>query len=187
MPVFGDETGKRGALHVRFRVCFPSSLSTQQQQMLRQALAGSDEQALVQCVPRVVAAAVATAVGLLPKPDVGAPLLPPSPTAAQQGGQDHKQQQLRREQQQACPSWPAAAAASWCNADGGLSGSPGSDNSAWTAAAAAAGGQGGMSAFVRVAGAAACSFASSSSAAGLAASMQSTGSSREPLVFGQRR
>jgi hypothetical protein len=101
--------------------------------------------------------------------------------------QDNEQHQQQHEQQQACPTWPAAAAASWRHADGGLAGSPGSSDSAWTAAATATAGHGRVSAFARVAGPAACSFASSSSAAGVAASMQSTGSSREPLVFGQRR
>lgn len=187
MPVFGDTTGKRGALHVRFRVCFPSHLSPQQQQMLRQALAGSDEQPQMQCVPRMVAAAVVQAAGMLPRPGAGVPLLPPSPTAAQQEEMQQQQAQAQRAEKQsqhihkkqhAKLTWPAAAAGGV-----GLSSSPGSSGSAWTAAAA--GGQG-MSAFAQAAAAGTCSVASSSSAAGLACAMQSTGSSREPLVFGRQ-
>ncbi|KAF8061383.1 roco8 [Scenedesmus sp. PABB004] len=42
MPVWGDAAGRRGALHVRFNVAFPSALSTAQQALLRQALGGGD-------------------------------------------------------------------------------------------------------------------------------------------------
>jgi DnaJ-class molecular chaperone len=38
MPVFGDAGGRRGALHVRFNVNFPSVLSRQQQLLLRHTL-----------------------------------------------------------------------------------------------------------------------------------------------------
>jgi DnaJ-class molecular chaperone len=38
MPVFGDAAGRRGALHVKFNVNFPSQLSRQQQLLLRHTL-----------------------------------------------------------------------------------------------------------------------------------------------------
>jgi DnaJ-class molecular chaperone len=38
MPVFGDAAGRRGALHVRLNVHFPSVLSRQQQLLLRHTL-----------------------------------------------------------------------------------------------------------------------------------------------------
>jgi hypothetical protein len=38
MPVFGDSSGRRGALYVRFNVNFPSALSRQQQLLLRDTL-----------------------------------------------------------------------------------------------------------------------------------------------------
>lgn len=185
MPVFGDTTGRRGALHVRFRVCFPSHLSTQQQQMLRQALAEVEEQQ----PQAVAAAAVATAAGLLPKPLAGLPLLPPSPTAA--AGEQAQHERQRGQHQHAAQvrqglSW-AAAKSSWQHAAAaGVSGSPGSSASAWTAAVAFGGGQGGVSAFAQAAGVAACSVASSGSTAGPAACMQSTGSSKEPVAPGRR-
>lgn len=40
MPVYGDEQGRRGALHVKFNVKFPQQLSQQQQLQLKMALAG---------------------------------------------------------------------------------------------------------------------------------------------------
>lgn len=175
MPVFGDTSGKRGALHVRFRVCFPSQLSTHQQQMLRQALSDADEQAL--CAVSNAAAAVATAAGLLPKPQAGLPLLP-SPAGAQE-----EQPQHNRVQDRQGFAW-VAAKSSWqraATAVGGLSGSPGSSASAWTAAVAFGGGQGGVSAFAQAAGTGPCSAASSSSSAGPATCVQSTGSSKQPL------
>eukprot|EP00775_Hariotina_reticulata_P010192 gene10192-10353_t len=42
MPVFGDRSGRRGALHVKFKVNFPQHLSQQQQLLLRRALAGCE-------------------------------------------------------------------------------------------------------------------------------------------------
>jgi uncharacterized membrane protein len=179
MPVFGDTSGKRGALHVRFRVCFPSQLSTHQQQMLRQALSDANEHAL--CAVSNAAAAVATAAGLLPKPQASLPLLPSPPAGAQE--QERLQQQHNRAQDRQGFAW-VAAKSSWqraATAGGGLSGSPGSSASAWTAAVAFGGSQGGVSAFAQAAGAVACSAASSSSSAGPATCMQSTGSSKQPL------
>lgn len=41
MPVFGDQRGRRGALHVRFDVSFPQKLSHQQQLQLRLTLGES--------------------------------------------------------------------------------------------------------------------------------------------------
>eukprot|EP00879_Flechtneria_rotunda_P020663 GHRR01021742.1.p1 GENE.GHRR01021742.1~~GHRR01021742.1.p1 ORF type:complete len:227 (+),score=64.19 GHRR01021742.1:827-1507(+) len=42
MPVFGDSSGRRGALHVKFRVSFPQQLNQQQQVLLRHALEVSE-------------------------------------------------------------------------------------------------------------------------------------------------
>jgi hypothetical protein len=42
MPVFGDLSGRRGVLHVKFKVNFPQHLSQQQQLLLRHALAGCE-------------------------------------------------------------------------------------------------------------------------------------------------
>lgn len=193
MPVFGDTTGKRGALHVRFHVRFPSHLSSQQQHMLRQALAGADEEerGQVQLPPRAIAAAVAaTAAGMLPAPRVGLPMLPSASASGglcqhtQQGlveleGQEQVKQQDKghhqHSKQQAC--WPFhAASGGWqqqagAGAAGGggrqVVGSPGSSNSTWTAAAAGAG--------------------SSSSGTAMPACMQSTGSSKDAahMPFGR--
>lgn len=194
MPVFGDRTGKRGALHVRFRVCFPHHLSPQQQHMLRQALAEpSAQQVHAQAVPGVVAAAVATMAGLQPRPTATLPMLPPSPTAAQQQQleQDEQQEQHgQRKDEHATAGAPWTGGSSWRqqhSAAVGLSESPhDSSSSAWTAAAVSdsGGSKGRASAFVHAAGVAAASITSSSSAAGLAASMQTTGSSQEAWVFG---
>ena len=201
MPVFGDATGKRGALHVRFRVCFPQHLSQQQQTLLRQALAGNDDmqQLHLQRRPAGIAAAVGVAAaGLLPKPQAGLPLLPSASETACQPAQhvgearcsqqqpaEQQRQHLRHQQQQVqVPAWGAwpPSAGSW-QQGGGAAGSAGSSSTHWAAGAGA--GRGGSSAVAAVAaaasaGAAACSIASSSSVAGIAVCMQSTGSSREP-------
>lgn len=45
MPVFGDQQGRRGSLHVRFNVQFPEQLSRQQQLQLKTTLSGCDNSA----------------------------------------------------------------------------------------------------------------------------------------------
>lgn len=196
--MFGDATGKRGALHVRFRVCFPSQLSPQQQHMLRQALSGGCDEHQQQL--QAGSSMIAAAAGLLPKPSAGLPLLPPCSAA---GPTAQQQQQQQQGSPQSCSTrehlrlpqlgklWPAAAG-SWQQAAAGVTaGVPGSSNSTWAAAGPAGGGGcGGVSAFAKVAaglaGPGACSVASSSSVTGLAACMQSTGSSREPATGSSR-
>lgn len=58
MPVFGDAAGRRGSLHVRFNVSFPSQLSRQQQVLLRHTLQVRGSSSGIGCRASVATAAL---------------------------------------------------------------------------------------------------------------------------------
>eukprot|EP00878_Enallax_costatus_P003110 GHUV01003309.1.p2 GENE.GHUV01003309.1~~GHUV01003309.1.p2 ORF type:complete len:185 (+),score=78.67 GHUV01003309.1:1109-1663(+) len=78
MPVYGDQHGRRGALHVKFHVNFPQQLSQQQQIQLKMALAGDQE------LP-------------MGRPSVGLPALPAADHDRSQQQQHHRQQQQQHD------------------------------------------------------------------------------------------
>jgi hypothetical protein len=161
MPVFGDAQGRRGALHIRFKVALPTSLTPQQQQQIRVTLLGLEHEAGSSAPPLAAAAAA----GLLPQPQAG-----PRLRRAAEPTQQQQQQQQQHEH------------GVWSGGEGSSHRSSGSSNStaaAWESGAASA------SAFApaahhapRAAAGAASHGSSSSALPDIANTMQSTGSSQ---------